>query len=265
MAVINAGVVAVVVATRNGGSSTPSAPPSVVASSSAVPAAALAAVEGLKANQPRWSADPDSWKVQLSWQGSDGADHYVVTRDGKELGDSVDGTSFTDSGVVPEQGYTYTVQAVDVSGAGSKPARAHLNTGKLPTEDGRLDGRWILQLHVVSSNVGAHGGALRFVFTPTCKAGACDARWSISGRASTGTLNRSGARYSGHASTPFLIRSCSGGTINDSVDVDLRVTTAHYARHAWLATKLEGTIHESAPAAGCVTGSDTFKVTGTLG
>lgn len=220
---------------------------------------------GLKADAGKWDPDPGSWSVTLTWNAPEGdLDHYEIRRNGKKLDTSVSATKFEDGDVEPETTYRYDVVAVDTSGTASKPATTRVKTGKLPTEDGRLDGQYIVKLHVVSSSLGLKGGAIVFVFDADCREGPCDATWALKGEPGEGELSRSGASYQGHASTPLFIRSCHGSAIPESVDVKIRVTTAHFVRNAWRATKFEGTINEYASSSGCVSAHNTFSISGTL-
>ncbi|MEK6247884.1 MAG: FG-GAP-like repeat-containing protein, partial [Planctomycetales bacterium] len=58
--------------------------------------------------------------VSLAWDASTdaetGVDHYILRRDGTVLNASVTGTSYTDTTVLPESSYQYTVSAVDLVG-----------------------------------------------------------------------------------------------------------------------------------------------------
>lgn len=220
---------------------------------------------GLKADAGKWNADPGSWSVTLTWDAPEGdIDHYEVRRNGKKLDTSVTTTEFEDREVEPETTYRYDVVAVDSAGTASNPATTHVKTGKLPTEDGRLEGQYIVKLHVVSSSLGFKGGAIVFILDSDCREGPCDATWALKGHPGEGNLGRSGASYEGHASTPLFIRSCHGSAIPESVDVKIRVTTAHFVRNAWRATKFEGTINEYASSSGCVSAHNTFSISGTL-
>ena len=56
--------------------------------------------------------------MQLAWNAVDGASGYAVYRGGARVtGTPVTGTSFTDTGLSPGTTYSWTVRAVDASGA----------------------------------------------------------------------------------------------------------------------------------------------------
>ena len=105
------------------------------------------AVEGLRAARGRWKADPDSWRVSLSWRPAEGAVRYLVSRDGRPL-DEVTEPGFVDESVTPEGLYRYQVVAVDVDSDRSPPSRVRVVTGSLPKAAARVQGRWILRLKI---------------------------------------------------------------------------------------------------------------------
>jgi hypothetical protein len=262
-------VVIILIATQTGGDGGGGGQQSTPAGGGASPSQSASAeplaLTGVRADAGKWKADPSSWSVTLTWDAPAGeVDHYEVRRNGKKLDTSLTTTKFEDGDVEPETTYRYDVIAVDPSGAPSEPATARVKTGRLATEDGRLEGQYIVKLHVVSSSLGFKGGSIVFVLNADCREGPCDIRWSLKGRPGEGELKRSGASYEGHASTPLFIRSCHGSTIPESVDVKIRVTTSHFVRHAWRATKFEGTINEYASSSGCVSAHNTFSLSGTL-
>lgn len=58
-------------------------------------------------------------QVDLAWSAASddrGVDHYVVVRNGVPLPGAINGLTFTDTGLTPNTGYTYTVRAVDAAG-----------------------------------------------------------------------------------------------------------------------------------------------------
>jgi hypothetical protein len=101
-----------------------------------------AAVDGLRADRGGWTADPDSWRVSLSWDPVEGAVRYLISRGDRRL-DDVDEPGFVDRSVTPEGLYRYEVVAVDAEGHRSRPARVRVATESLPKAAARVQGRWI--------------------------------------------------------------------------------------------------------------------------
>ena len=54
--------------------------------------------------------------ISLIWDAVNGADSYEISRDGHELGQTVNGTSFTDTGLDSGRGYSYAVRAKNAAG-----------------------------------------------------------------------------------------------------------------------------------------------------
>jgi hypothetical protein len=98
-------------------------------------------------------------------------------------------------------------------------------------------------------------------FDPACKQGACPVTFAVRGRGKFGTLRRKGATYTGTVHGPFYLRSCHGGSINETLDIKLRVRAAQPSGGQWRASAIEGSIRETAAASGCMTAhiSWTFK------
>jgi hypothetical protein len=226
------------------------------------------ALTGLQAEQPsRWKEDPKSWSVTLSWNPPPGfeVDHYRVDRDGRTVSSAASGTTFTDRAAEPGATYRYSVVAVDSSGAESQPGTTTVKTGSPPAADARLEGRFVMKLHITSQSGlqgGAHGGGIVFVFDPTCGSGPCDVVWSRQGSSGSGTLMRSGASYGGTVHAPFFVHSCQGGAISETLVFHLRVDAGEAFHGAWRASKIDGTLDETAPAFGCVTAHLSYRVTG---
>ena len=253
--------------TRTTSSSTtsPSASPSTSASTSATSSVQL---RGLAADQPsRWPADPHGWRVTLSWDAPEGItiDHYEVDRDGRTIGKDVSGTRFTDDGAEPASTYRYEVRGVDADGATTAPDSVDVTTGSPSTADARLDGSFVMKLHITSQSglqSGAHGGGIVFVFQPRCHAGPCDVVWSRRGSSGSGILRRNGASYGGTARAPFLVHSCHGGVIDETLVFHLRVSDGEAFHREWRASRIDGTLDETASSSGCLTARLAYRLVG---
>jgi hypothetical protein len=250
------------------GSETPStAPTTSAAPSPSASSTSSVTLTGLTIDQPSWKADPKGWKVTLSWDTPAGfeVDHYQVARDGRMVADDVSHTTYTDADAEPGTTYRYAVKAVDASGTTTQPASAAVQTGRPPLADARLEGRFVMKLHITSQSglrSGAHGGGIVFVFSPTCHSGPCNVVWSLQGSSGSGTLIRNDATYGGTVHAPFFVRSCRGGAINETLVFHLRVGAGEASRGGWRASKIEGTLDETAPAFGCVTAHLSYRLTG---
>jgi len=245
-------------------SSSSPAPPAPASVPSPIERASLT---GFVAAPKRFTADPKTWQLTLTWDAAPtdfGLDHYEVTRDTKTIAKDVSSTSYVDQ-VAPEEKYRYGVVGVASDGSTTRPALMSVQTRPLPVADARMQGRFLVRLHVTSSDVGANGSfTMLWELTPKCKTGPCDAVWRAKGRGGEGTLSENGATYGGTIHAPFYIRSCSGGTISETLVFHLHVTDAHTVGDAWRATKFEGTLSETAPALGCITGHDSYTFTGNV-
>jgi hypothetical protein len=240
------------------------------ASASASPSAsAPAAAPGeLSVDEPSpWKADPKSWSVTLTWEAP--ADfvvgHYEVTRDGRTIAKNVATTKYVDDGAEPAAGYRYAVTGFDAAGGHTAAATATVDTGSPPVADARLEGRFGMKMHITSQSgltSGASGGGLAFLYDPHCGTGPCDVTWTRQGSSAGGTLARDGASYRGTVHAPFLIGNCHGGALTETLVLATRVTQGGVVHHEWRATKIEGTLDESAPASGCVTARISWSYTG---
>jgi hypothetical protein len=254
--------------TRSSGTSESAGTFSTGSPSSSGSSASSVAFGGLSVDQPSsWRADPRTWRVTLSWEAPSGfeVDHYAVERDGKTVSDDVAETRFTDEDAEPGVTYRYEVRAVDAGGAESQPGVVSVETGTPAVADARLEGRFVMKLHIISQSglqSGARGGGIVFVFDPTCGSGPCNVVWSRQGSGGSGTLGRRGASYAGTVHAPFYVRSCQGGVINETLVFHLRVSDAEAFHGAWRASKVEGTLDESASAFGCVTARLSYRLTG---
>ncbi len=224
----------------------------------------------LRADQASvWRADPGSWSVVLTWMPAPGfeADHYEVTRDGRLLEEAVVATRLVDEGVLPETTYRYGVTAVDAAGIRTETASVEAQTDAPAVEVARLQGRFRMQMHVVGqSGLQDHvgGGTMLFLFDPACADGPCDVRWRRRGRTGSGRLLRHGATYTGAPEATFQIRSCRGRRRKERLMFHIKVVNASAAHGRWLATRIQGRLHESAPAPGCVTARVRWRFAGVL-
>jgi hypothetical protein len=227
------------------------------------------ALSGFTIEQPKWGSDPSTWSVVLTWNAPADAfvvDHYLVTRDGGTIGAAVKMSTFHDKTVAPGTRYRYTVVAVDAAGKRTPASIASIRTRTPKVADARLSGRFLTSMQVTSSTVGASGTVTVFwVFSPTCSQGACRARLTVEGHGPLGILSRAGSTYTGTLSAPFLIRSCHGAHIPETLVVSIRVRHARVVGRAWRATSFSGTFAETAGAAGCLVGRNSYAVHGKAG
>jgi hypothetical protein len=258
------GVACVSVGDRPEASDTRSSSPASTAAASD-PAATLGE---LRVEQPdTWKAEPKTWALDLAWAVPPdlAVDHYEVTRDGRTIADDISRTSYADHDAEPASTYRYSVIGFDATGGHTAPATSTVDTGSPPIAGARLEGRFGMKMHITSQTgltSGASGGGLIFLYDPRCGSGPCDATWSRQGSSAGGMLLRDGASYRGTVSAPFLVHSCHGGTLNETLVFATRVTQGGVVHGEWRATKIEGTLDESAPASGCVTAHISWKFTG---
>jgi len=221
------------------------------------------AVEGLRAEEGRWTADPDTWQVSLSWRPVEEAAAYLISRNGHRLG-RVEGAEFVDDTVTPEGGYRYEVIAVDADRGRSKGAFVRIRTRSLPPAAARVQGRWMLKLTVESSSIFTSGGRILATFTPECRQGPCDVAWRFARVGNTGTARNHGADYEGTGFGGFLTIDCHGSVVSSTVTVEFRVRKMHTIGRAWRATEISGTITESVPpVSNCLSAKNVWTFTGT--
>jgi hypothetical protein len=219
-------------------------------------------VEGLRAEQGKWTGDPDSWRISLTWQPVEGATGYVISRDGRRL-DEADATAFVDHSVAPEGRYRYEVVAFDADRNLSKPSRVRIRAEPLANAVARVQGRWILKLKVQSSSIDVSGGRVLVTFTPNCRQGPCPVVWSFEDAGNSGTARNDGARYQGSGSGGFLTYDCRGGAVSSTVTLEFHVEKAHTVRKAWRATEISGTLTESVPSvSNCLSARNVWTFTG---
>ena len=211
----------------------------------------------------RWTGDPDTWSLSLTWTPVEAASGYVVSRDGHRLGRTEE-AEFLDDEVAPENRYRYEVVAVGSDRGASPPSSARIRTEALPDALARVQGRWVLALKVQSSSISAGGGRILITFTPKCERGPCPVDWAFEEPANTGTARNDGARYQGSGVGGFLTFDCHGLTASSTVTFEFRVEQAHTVRDAWRATKIAGTLTESVPSvSNCLSARNVWTFTGT--
>jgi hypothetical protein len=227
------------------------------------------AVVGLEIDEPDWKAGGANWRLELSWGAPDGVtiDHYEVRRDGVTVDSAVDSTAFGDDDVEPGARYRYEVVGIGADGAATDPATASIKTGEPKVSEARLAGTFAVRL-VVQRASGtespAQGGAISFVFDPSCRSGPCSVRWTVRSAKTEGMLRRDDAVYSASVRTPLFVRTCFDTVIDEEVSVRLRVISAAPLRNEWRATKIRGTIGEVSSYRGCATAKIHWSVRGTL-
>jgi hypothetical protein len=175
------------------------------------------------------------------------------------------GTRLVDQDVLPETPYHYEVTAVDAGGVRTDTASVTVDTNAPPVADARLEGRFAMKMHITGQGGlqgGASGFAMLFLYDPACAKGACDVTWSRKDRPGSGRIPLAGGAYHGTVHSAFQIRSCHGGTLTETLAFTTKVVEASVIHGQWRATKIEGTLHESAPASGCVTATIDWKFTG---
>ncbi len=231
----------------------------------------VAAVTGLEASQPQsWHTEPTSWLVTLSWTAPEGETQlsgYTIVRNGKPIASGVTATTYEDANVEPGITYHYSVLARGADGGESQPVSVNLKTHKPSLANARLDGRFIVRMHVVSQrHLTGKVQALpaQFNFVPTCGSGACGVKWSAKGERGSGRLPKRRAAYAGTVRSTFRISSCHGGSVFETLVIHLHVTAAKVLHHEWRASKLEGTLSESASSPGCLTGHIDWSYAGTV-
>ena len=224
----------------------------------------LSAVGGLRVErEERWTGDPDTWALSLTWTPVEDASGYIVSRDGHRIG-RTDGTEFIDDEVAPEDRYRYEVVAIGSDRGASRPSGVGIRTEALPEAFARVQGRWLLAVKVQSSSISAGGGRVLITFTPKCERGPCPVGWAFEDPANTGTARNDGARYHGSGVGGFLTFDCHGLTASSTVTVEFRVEQAHTVRNAWRATKISGTLTESVPSvSNCLSARNVWTFTGT--
>ena len=103
---------------------TPSASPAVTRPES---------VSGLAVERAgRWTANPDSWKLSVTWTPVEGATEYLVSRDGTQIGRTEE-SSFVDGEAEPESRPAYAVVAVDAEGTGRPRPASATGADRCPT------------------------------------------------------------------------------------------------------------------------------------
>ena len=227
-------------------------------------------VENLTIDEPSWAPDGSNWALVLRWDppAAFETDHYVLTRDGIVLDRELAATRWIDRDAEPGTRVSYSVRAVDATGATSLRARVSLRTSAPALSRARLDGSFVMRMRVEhASGTRDHvtGGAVVFHFAPLCREGPCSVRWTVEDRRTQAVLARDGDAYVASATTPLFVTGCDGSVIDEIVRVRLRVNAAAPLRGAWRATAIEGTVEESTSSSGCLPASIDWSVRGALG
>lgn len=227
-------------------------------------------IQGVEATQPPvWRADGRRWGLTLRWDPPTDIDvvDYEIRRDGETLQTGVEGAAYRDNSAEPGMVYRYTVIGIDTLGRNTKAGTALVRTGEPKLRGARVDGTFLMRMHLVSSfglASPAHGGGVMFRFDPVCRKGPCAVTWSTHPGAVSGRLPQAGRTYSATAGGRFLLRSCHGGMLDERLNVSLHVTDAAVMADAWRATRLSGTLTESASAKGCVPAGIRWTLRGSI-
>jgi len=206
--------------------------------------------------------------VTLSWEQPPApfvVHHYVIERNGKLLAGDVIGTKFVDGEAEPGSKYHYSIVGVDAAGARTDPGVVAIETHSPPLEDARMDGRYVVKFHITEQGnlqSGASGFPELFTFKPRCGSGSCDVSLSIKKVSGSTVLSRSGTSYSGTLHAPFLIRSCHGGTVAETLVFHIHPLAAGPSHGEWRVTKFEGTMDETSSSSGCMTGHLAYALSG---
>jgi hypothetical protein len=224
-------------------------------------------IDGLTIHEPTLGWRRSGWELHLAWDppAEGPVDHYRVSRDGTLVDGDVVLPSWTDRTVVPGTRYTYSVVGVMTDGKRARPQHTTIRTDFPPLEDARLQGTFVMVLHLARSS-GTHnpvqGGRVVFRFEPRCARGPCGVRWTIRDRDTDMRLARDGTTYVARGRTPLLLRNCLGDEVDETVKARLRVVSATVRHGRWQATKIEGTLWERSAWEGCMTASITWDVHG---
>jgi Fibronectin type III domain len=228
------------------------------------------AIPSLAATQPRvWRSSADSWAITLTWQAPPevSIDHYELSRDDAPLDTDVRETTYRDTDVNPGTTYRYSVVGVSADGVPTGPAVAKVRANAPALGDARLEGSFLVKMEVASSSgltAEPSGGSLMFVYDPLCGADACNTKWRVRAHDPTATLARHGSRYRGKAHGALLLRGCTGGTIDETIEIQTRILAAGPVRDTWRATRIEGSLRESGKAPGCTAASITWTFEGVI-
>lgn len=228
------------------------------------------AIAALDVSQPRvWGASAAAWAITLTWQAPSDVsiDHYEVTRDDAPLADDLSEPTYRDTDVEPGATYTYSVVGVSADDVPTRPAAATVKAHTPALRDARLEGSFLVHMKVAASTgltAEPRGGSLMFVFDPRCGTGACSAKWRVRSHDPSALLSRHGGGYRGNAHGSLLLRGCTGGSINETINVQALIVGAGPVRGAWRATSVRGSLHESGKAPGCTAASITWTFEGVI-
>lgn len=219
-----------------------------------------------------FSATADGFSVRLSWSADPASakiEGYEVRKNGHLLTSPTESsTTYTDTEVKPGKKYAYEIRSKGVSAkTTSEPATDEVKIKTPSLKEARLEGDFGITTRIVSQS-----GYSRFErtntgwrFKPKCRRGPCDVVWrDVLLENVKAILEQGGKKYTGDYHGFFGV-SCGGSHSTSSVDVTFTVVKARAIDAEWRATKIEGTVRSSeAPQFGCVSGSASVAVKGTL-
>jgi hypothetical protein len=200
------------------------------------------------------SAEVSTDSAVLTWQPPPGTapDHYVVVRNGTDVGTVPAGTlTYRDTTLTPGSSYAYDIVAI-TEGQRSDPATGvTVTTRTPPLEQARLQGTWTATLTVTKPGQTTlkKGQTAQdpWAFAPSCAQGPCPVRLSgsLAGEAFTLNLKRDGARYSGSAKVNLV--KCGETKVTNTIKVTVTVTQGKAREGTWTASAWSGTFALSIP------------------
>ena len=101
-----------------------------------------------------------------------------------------------------------------------------------------------------------------FLYDPACREGRMRRHVEPQGPSGLGRLPLAGGAYDGTVHSAFQIRSCHGGTLTETLAFTTKVIEASADPRPVAGHEDRGTLHESAPASGCVTATIDWMFTG---
>ncbi len=191
--------------------------------------------------------------VTLSWSSPDGrVDHYVVERDGEQIGRLPPSTTrFESAGLLIGHAYTFGVWAVG-GGVDGPTSEVRARTPAPPLEEAQLTGTYRVRetvrratdlstLEGIANPVPGSTGTNAWSFDTVCaaQAGACPTDWF-----SWGPLTNQGVHYDGtfHGRRA---RCAEGGTATTTTEMHLVVSHADVIDGRWIADRFAGSMRVS--------------------
>lgn len=215
------------------------------------------------------TAKATPFKVKLAWAAPQGGgfDGYVITRNGANVARVPStATAYSDDTVNPKRRYLYAVTTAHGFKT-SAPVTTRVKTPMPPLAAARLTGYFDVHPHVTSQygytrlNVDPSG----WLFTPTCRAGPCNAIWSDN---QSSKVHARALRHGGtyHATFHgFLFANCGSAHETSSLDFTIHITKARVSDREWIATRFKGTLTRGeAQQLGCVASQAVEAITGRL-